>query len=337
MRGHAARSFVSRPLAFYAVALEGNTPMTDLILHHYEMSPYSEKVRRMLAFTGLGWQSVRAPAVMPKPDLTALTGGYRKIPVLQRGNHVYCDTALIARVLGRLAPRAGLFADPMAETLAEWADSALFELVVPTAMRPTRLDDLMRWMTPDELSALRDDRQAMRADAPKKPLRSALAGVYLAQYLERLDHVLATRAFLLGDAACVADFAAYHATWFLERVAPEPLAPHANLRAWMGRIAAIGPSGEGPALSSSDALSICRASTTQTEPPATWSDPMQLAYGELVRVRALDYGREPVEGQLVGSAPNELTLRREDERAGTVFVHFPRLGYEIEPLAARER
>lgn len=39
------------------------------------------------------------PPVMPKPDLVALTGGYRKTPVLQVGADVYCDTALIARRL----------------------------------------------------------------------------------------------------------------------------------------------------------------------------------------------------------------------------------------------
>jgi hypothetical protein len=36
---------------------------------------------------------------MPKPDLVALTGGYRKTPVLQYKNHIYCDTRLIARVI----------------------------------------------------------------------------------------------------------------------------------------------------------------------------------------------------------------------------------------------
>jgi len=34
---------------------------------------------------------------MPKPDLTALTGGYRKTPVLQIGADIYCDSQLIMR------------------------------------------------------------------------------------------------------------------------------------------------------------------------------------------------------------------------------------------------
>ena len=50
--------------------------MTDIILHHYETSPYSEKVRLGLGLKGLAWASVEIPIIMPKPDLTALTGGY---------------------------------------------------------------------------------------------------------------------------------------------------------------------------------------------------------------------------------------------------------------------
>ena len=51
--------------------------MTDMILHHYETSPYAEKVRLGLGLKGLAWASVEIPVIMPKPDLTALTGGYR--------------------------------------------------------------------------------------------------------------------------------------------------------------------------------------------------------------------------------------------------------------------
>ena len=78
--------------------------MTDLILHHYEMSPYAEKIRLALGLKGLPWRSVLAPMVMPKPDLVELTGGYRRVPVLQIGADVYCDTHVIARVLDRVKP-----------------------------------------------------------------------------------------------------------------------------------------------------------------------------------------------------------------------------------------
>ncbi|HEX3451354.1 MAG TPA: glutathione S-transferase N-terminal domain-containing protein, partial [Isosphaeraceae bacterium] len=72
--------------------------MKQLILHHYPMSPFAEKIRLILGFKNLHWSSVLIPNIMPKPDLTALTGGYRKTPVLQIGADIYCDTALIAEV-----------------------------------------------------------------------------------------------------------------------------------------------------------------------------------------------------------------------------------------------
>jgi hypothetical protein len=46
-------------------------------------SPFSEKVRLVLGYKQLAWKSVIVPAIMPKPDVVALTGGYRKTPFLQ--------------------------------------------------------------------------------------------------------------------------------------------------------------------------------------------------------------------------------------------------------------
>jgi hypothetical protein len=48
-----------------------------------------------------------------------------------------------------------------------------------------------------------------------------------------------------------------------------------------------------------------------------------------VTVRAVDYARDPVEGDLVLANDQEFAVRREDPRAGSVIVHFPVLGYEI--------
>src|SRR5439155_485317 len=84
--------------------------MTDIIiLHHYDTSPYSEKVRLGLGLKGLAWASVEIPVIMPKPDLTALTGGYRKTPVLQIGADIYCDSQLIMRELERRHPSPGFY------------------------------------------------------------------------------------------------------------------------------------------------------------------------------------------------------------------------------------
>jgi Glutathione S-transferase, N-terminal domain len=52
---------------------------------------------------------VEIPVIMPKPDLTALTGGYRKTPVLQIGADIYCDSQLIMRELERLHPSPSFY------------------------------------------------------------------------------------------------------------------------------------------------------------------------------------------------------------------------------------
>lgn len=57
--------------------------MDEVILHHYALSPFAEKVRRILAYKQIPWRAVEQPMMAPKPDLTALTGGYRRIPVMQ--------------------------------------------------------------------------------------------------------------------------------------------------------------------------------------------------------------------------------------------------------------
>ena len=98
--------------------------MTELVLHHFDWSPYAEKVRVLLGIKGLAWRSVQIPMVMPKPDLTALTGGYRKTPVLQVGADIYCDSSLIALELERRQPEPTLFPDGgagLALALSAWA------------------------------------------------------------------------------------------------------------------------------------------------------------------------------------------------------------------------
>ena len=105
----------------------------ELILHHYDLSPYAEKIRLCLGRKGVPWRSVQAPMVMPKPDLVELTGGYRRIPVLQVGADVYCDTHLIARVLDELHPSPPL-SPPGQETieraLSRYAETSFMMVVL---------------------------------------------------------------------------------------------------------------------------------------------------------------------------------------------------------------
>ncbi|MCG2958110.1 glutathione S-transferase N-terminal domain-containing protein, partial [Escherichia coli] len=82
---------------------------------------------------GLSWNAVEIPPIMPKPDVIALTGGYRRTPVMQIGADIYCDSALICEVLDRLAPNPPLYPALQAaqsRLAAAWIDSALFTATV---------------------------------------------------------------------------------------------------------------------------------------------------------------------------------------------------------------
>jgi len=113
--------------------------MTELIFHHYQNSPFSQKIRLILGYKKLAWKSVTVPNIMPKPDVVALTGGYRRTPVLQIGADVYCDTALIADVLERVAPEPTLYpamSEGVSRTLAQWADFNFFWCSIGNSFQP---------------------------------------------------------------------------------------------------------------------------------------------------------------------------------------------------------
>jgi glutathione S-transferase len=49
----------------------------------------------------------------------------------------------------------------------------------------------------------------------------------------------------------------------------------------------------------------------------------------VVSVAAETFGQEPTQGVLLAATRTRYSLRREDARAGTVHVHFPRIGYVL--------
>src|ERR1700676_180821 len=51
------------------------TTAHPIILHHFEKSPFSEKVRVVFGLKNIEWTSVLISRIMPRPDLMPLTGG----------------------------------------------------------------------------------------------------------------------------------------------------------------------------------------------------------------------------------------------------------------------
>lgn len=304
--------------------------MHPFILHHYANSPFSEKVRLIFGAKGMAWQSVHIPSVMPKPDVVALTGGYRRTPILQRGADVWCDTALIARVLDRAQPEPPLYpvgAAGASKLLAQWADGTLFWAVIPYTLQPQGLTHVMAGVPPEGLKAFAADRAPFTAGMVRQT--PADAAVALTHYLGWLEEQLADgREFLCGGVPSIADFSVAHCVWFVHLAPPMTAIfdPHPRLRAWYARMTAFGH-GTPTVMKSGEALALAAQSSSHE---ACRVEPgLGFEAGEAVTVSPIDYGRDPVAGVLVGLDADEVVIRRHDERAGTLHVHFPRIGFQI--------
>lgn len=302
--------------------------MQPLILHHYDPSPYSAKIRAYLGYKQLEWHSVIMPAILPKPDLFALTGGYRRAPVLQIGADIYCDSALIMQELEQRYPERPLYTGPGSQSLAllgHWSDVDLFWRVVRYVM------GLRAEVLP---AALLADREAMHNTrfAPDE-LKAALPqlSLELHQHLGYLNEALAVSPQLLHQQPASGDFALYASLWFLQQVetVADTLPQAYALNHWLQALNSHGQ-GQRQESSAGQALDIAR----QTDPAAVELRPqeqldLQLAAGCQISIMPTGYGAEAVTGTLIMLTNQRVVLRREDEQVGAIQVHFPRIGYSL--------
>jgi len=298
-----------------------------LILHQYDTSPFSEKVRKVLAHKRLAWRAVEQPTIMPKPQLLPLTGGYRRIPVLQIGADVYCDTQLIVRVLERIAPSPTLYPGGSEGTCAAWqlwADKLVFITTVSVLF-----GEVGQFMPKEFI----DDRTKMMPgrDFNELPRMAPHAREQLRGYVATLAAQLADgRPFLLGNDFSLADAACFHTMWFL-RMAPQAksmISDQARVADWVARVDGMGQ-GERSAMTPGEALEVARRATPAASGGVDPHEPNGLAAGGQVTVTPDDYAFDPVAGELVGSSVDEVAVRRRDADLGDVVVHFPRIGFRV--------
>jgi glutathione S-transferase len=303
--------------------------MTDLILHHYATSPFSEKVRIAFGIKKAPWKSVAIPNIMPKPELMPLTGGYRRTPVLQVGADIYCDTQLIMLELEKHTPQPPLLPagrEGEARALAMWIDRNIFWSAVGVVMGAIG-DKLPAAFGKDrsEFSGRSFDPAKLKAAAP-------FARDQTHAQLVLAEEMLADgRQFLLGGVPSLADCALYNPVWFLQvRLGSNTVPPLDRLPkivAWSERMKAFG-SGSPSEMTGAEALDVAKAAT-----PAATSvdaqDPSGLKAGQAISVTPDDTGKVPVTGVLVGLTANRISIKRADARVGEVVVHFPRAGFVV--------
>ncbi|MBA3812335.1 MAG: glutathione S-transferase family protein, partial [Caulobacteraceae bacterium] len=301
-------------------------PEPDFILHHYDASPFSEKARLMFGLKGLAWRSVVTPNILPKPDLVALTGGYRRAPVMQIGADIFCDSQAILAEIERRAPKPSA-ATGMAWAINLWCDRLFFQATVPVIFGELG-DHVPR--------AFIEDREKMAERAFDMAAMKAVAQPMRGQWRAHAAWIEGALAgggdFLGGDRPDLADIAAYMNVWFLAGATPHLaealLAGLGRVQAWRGRVAAIGH-GTRREMSGAEALEVARAQEPAPFEGHDPADPLGLAPGAAVVVMADDYGRDPIAGTLVAVNSRRIVIARETPDLGRLNLHFPRAGYIV--------
>lgn len=302
--------------------------MQDIILHHFDSSPFAEKIRLALGLKGLDWFSVEIPMVMPKPALTALTGGYRKTPTMQIGADIFCDTQCIAAALEQRFPSPSLFPNHsrgLCLALSQWSDNAFFQPGAGLSMGTnTELpEDILQ------------DRREFFNFLDFNTLEQQLPHLYsqFRAHLQLVETMLDDgRAYVLGNTASWADILAYFPIWMCRgniASASDLLQSLPVLLAWETKMQQMGHGNPTP-MAPEQALGIARDTPIEITPEIADDTWPALDLHTNVTVTPQDYGAVPVAGQLVRLTQDEVAIRRADAAAGEVIVHFPRIGYCVE-------
>jgi glutathione S-transferase len=307
-----------------------------IILHHFDRSPFSEKIRVVFGHKGISWRSVRIPPIMPKPDLMPLTGGYRRTPVMQIGADVFCDTQIIIREIERRFPSPTLFppgAAGAAWGLSSWTDRAFFQNAVNL---------IFGTLGPKVPQAFVEDRSQLRgAKFDIDKMRAAIPQMrdQLRAQLGWIDAQLGDgRKWLLGELS-LADVSAYMNVWYVRSnlTAEEDqavaglnsiFAVLGQVAAWESRVRGIGH-GLREEMSADEALDIAAKASPEAVAENDPDDPNGRKIGDKVRVAPDDYGRDQVGGEIVSLSAQHIAIRRVDERVGEIVVHFPRAGFVV--------
>ena len=310
--------------------------MPEVILHHYQLSPYSEKVRLALGLKGQNWRSVEIPVWTPRPKLTPMTGGYRRTPILQIGAEFYCDTLLVLRVVEGLAGAGSLYPkgqEGIAKAFGWWIEKGSFMNAVCLTIGN------MAGKIPQELV---DERRPLfgvnldpEALLPGRPVYMQRVNAHLAWLAEILSD---GRKFILGPHPSAADLSAYHPLWFARQNGgaeiAELIAFPAIVEPWYERVAALGH-GKHIDMTPDEAIAVARSN--QPTESGGWSSETQHAgirRGDWVSVTPDDYGN-PVHGAILAWTDDEVVVRHEDASVGKVNLHFPRVGFDIIPATRR--
>ncbi|KAL6305895.1 hypothetical protein BKA93DRAFT_777208 [Sparassis latifolia] len=329
-----------------------------VVLYHYEASPFSTKIKNILALKGIPHSRVDVALAPPRPELSTLLGlPYRRIPVLAIGSDVYCDTSLIASVLERRFPpfegyhtlfpkrKGGQRADTgLVKALSMYyVDRVLFQLAADslpyTRFPKPLLEDRNVFFSPTKPF----DLTQMTARQPE--VKSAISS-----HLTLIEEQLADgREWLLDtEAPGLADISVHFVVAWLQhrqfRALHDVLdaQKYPKSLAWLSTVTAYidGRQKTGASafedITGEQAAKLIGSSPCEDVSAVRFDDVeaarLDVKLGEDVSVEPQDSGKVPSVGKLIALNREEAVIETRGSTGDVIRCHFPRLNFSIKAL-----
>ncbi len=298
---------------------------SPFILYHYPASPYAEKVRLLAGYLSVRWQSVEVPIQPPRDQLAILAGGYRRIPVMQCGADVFCDTAIICDEVISQADRDLASCSEAALELAKRSETDVFFAAIRQGSQLRTAIGLTVMLGFKGMLAFAKDRASFAQGHGPAAQTPDVARSVFSLFLRDLDQMLVSQSYLGGDAPSLSDFCCYHPIFLAQgfKSIKESTLP-AGVKAWMARMAGFGW-GQYSDVSSDEAMAAAKVREPRPLPEGSADHP---EVGQWVTVTPLDTGRVPVTGALVSRSETRIIVARRSADVGLCHVHFPVCGFE---------
>jgi len=297
-----------------------------LILHQYDISPFSQKAQKMMGLKGLDWLSVEMPLIAPKPDVEALTGGYRGTPILQVGADVFIDNWMIARALDSRAPAAPLNPRGSLEAAAvyAWCERLFIPLLhsafatYKSQWEPDFLADRKRVFPDVDFDSLHI------ADPDRRSQVSAFLGEVAAQLGRGVP-------FLGGETPDSGDVHVWGMIWMIYSALPDlvPLVEgYGEVIDWHERMERLGRGGRTD-VAFEAAWDALRAGRFQPLPDTPMTEPLRDWLGARVEVSAGSADRGMATGRLIAVDQHQVVIATTPLGGAEAHVWFPRFGYHL--------
>ncbi|KAI9034239.1 hypothetical protein DFJ74DRAFT_648675 [Hyaloraphidium curvatum] len=332
------------------------SPADTVILHHYDNSPYSEKLRLALNLKGIPWRSCIHTNVMPRPFLTPdLTGNFRRIPVLQIGADIYADTVGAIPALDRRFPGNSFNPDNsgVLDALYYVTDfKGFFNYLVLSMPWTDKVPCTNKeFATSVSSKEFITDRESMTGN--KIPVEAMAAGGplwrdQLAAHLDSLETSIkgSKTGWIMGtEKPSTADLHYSNSVWFMKTngTNQDLLAQFPGVLGWLDKLAAAAQANKhadgGKPITPEEAFTIAEAASKAgefAELASEWKDANGKKKGDVVGVLSDELrgsGKDFfVTGPLVEATYQTIAVRYTTKAGFDVVMHFPRHGYDLIPL-----